>query len=43
MEEERHTEEPSPILGNWRNVYLLVAGTLVAVILLLYWFTLYFQ
>ncbi|HTN47589.1 MAG TPA: hypothetical protein VL098_14660 [Flavipsychrobacter sp.] len=36
-------EEPSPILGSWRNVYLLVAITLVVVILLLYLFTLYFQ
>lgn len=40
---DNHTDEPSPILGSWRNVYILVAATLVAVIVLLYFFTLYFQ
>ena len=35
MKEE---EEPSPILKNWRNVYLLVVGMLVAVIVSLYLF-----
>ena len=40
---QEHIEEPSPILGSWRNVYLLVIVTLIVVILLLYLFTLYFQ
>ncbi|MCD6068223.1 MAG: hypothetical protein K0S33_3049 [Bacteroidetes bacterium] len=38
MEEER-----SPLLGSWRNVYLLVAGVLVLVITGLYFFTEYFN
>jgi len=36
MEEQ---EEKSPILKSWRNVYALVIGVLVAVIILLYFFT----
>lgn len=36
-------EEKSPILGSWRNVYALVIGVLVVVIVLLYAFTLYFK
>jgi hypothetical protein len=32
-------DERSPILGSWRNVYLLVAGVLVLVILGLLWLT----
>jgi hypothetical protein len=32
-------EEKSPILGSWRNVYALVIGVLVVVIVLLYAFT----
>jgi hypothetical protein len=38
MEEER-----SPILKSWKNVYALVIGTLVAVIVFLYFFTQYFK
>ena len=38
-----NNEEKSPILGSWRNVYLLVAGTLAAVILFFYFFTRHFQ
>ncbi|MBP7147921.1 MAG: hypothetical protein KBD01_10280 [Acidobacteria bacterium] len=30
------TEEPPPLLGRWRNVYLLVAGEL-ALLVLLFW------
>ncbi len=40
---DKHIEEPSPILGSWRNVYILVIAALVAVIVLLYFFTLYFH
>ena len=32
-------EEQPPILGSWRNVYLLVVGVLIAVIIGLYFFT----
>ena len=34
--------EQSPILGTWRNVYILVAGALLVTIILFYLFTLYF-
>jgi hypothetical protein len=36
-------EKKSPILGSWRNVYALVIGVLVVVIVLLYAFTQYFK
>lgn len=35
-------DEKSPILGTWRNVYALVAGTLFFLIVLFYVLTLYF-
>ncbi|WP_435356421.1 hypothetical protein [Emticicia sp. SJ17W-69] len=35
-------DEKSPILGTWQNVYALVAGSLVLLIVLFYAFTLYF-
>ncbi len=38
-----HQEEKSPILGSWRNVYALVIGVLVVVIISLYFFTSYFK
>ena len=41
--QDEHPEEPSPILGSWRNVYIMVAVVLVVVIVLLYLFTLYFK
>lgn len=41
-EKKPFNEEPSPIMGSWRNVYLLVIVTLVVVIGLLYLFTKYF-
>ncbi|WP_337043515.1 hypothetical protein [Emticicia sp. 17c] len=34
--------EHAPILGTWRNVYILVAGALFVSIILFYLFTLYF-
>lgn len=34
--------EKSPILGSWTNVYLLIIGVLVALIILFYFFTLHF-
>lgn len=34
--------EQAPILGTWRNVYILVAGALLVTIVLFYLFTLYF-
>jgi hypothetical protein len=36
-------EEKSPILGSWRNVYALVIGVLVLIIVLLYVFTQQYQ
>lgn len=36
-------EEKSPILKSWRNVYALVIGVLVAVIISLYFFTQYYK
>jgi hypothetical protein len=36
-------EEKSPILGSWRNVYTLVIGVLVVIIILLYIFTKQYQ
>lgn len=36
-------EERPPILGTWRNVYTLVIGTLIALIILLFFFTRYFE
>jgi hypothetical protein len=36
-------EEKPPILGSWKNVYALVIGTLLAVIISLYFFTRYYQ
>ncbi|WP_259014083.1 hypothetical protein [Emticicia fluvialis] len=32
----------SPILGTWRNVYIVVAGMLFMTIILFYFFTTYF-
>lgn len=32
-------EEPPPILGSWRNIYLLLAGSLVVQIALYWWLT----
>ncbi len=32
-------DEPPPVLGRWRNLYLLVIGVLAAIILLLAWLT----
>ena len=39
VEEE---DEKPPILGDWQNVYALVAGTLFFLIVLFYVLTLYF-
>jgi len=36
-------EEKPPILGTWANVYALVIGSLVLVIIGLYLFTRYFS
>ena len=43
MNNEKEEEEKSPILGSWRNVHLLLVGTLVAIMILLYVFTQYFK
>jgi|MDTD01.1.fsa_nt_gb hypothetical protein len=43
MNNEKEQEEKSPILGSWRNVYILLISTLVLVMLLLYLFTQYFK
>lgn len=36
-------QEDPPILKTWNNLYLLVAGALVFMIVFLYLFTQYFQ
>jgi hypothetical protein len=36
-------EEKSPILGSWRNVYALVIGVLIVVIISLYSLTQYYK
>ncbi|MFX3625727.1 MAG: hypothetical protein ACN6I4_00040 [bacterium] len=43
MNKEKEQEEKPPILGTWRNVYTLVIGTLVVLILLFYLFTQYYK
>jgi hypothetical protein len=43
MNKEKGEEEKSLILGSWRNVHLLLVGTLVAIMVLLYLFTQYFK
>jgi hypothetical protein len=40
---EKHEEEPSPILKSWSNVYALVIGSLVAIMIALYFFTQHFK
>ena len=42
--EPGHTgDEPPPVLGNWRRIYLLVAVELVVLIALFYLFTKTFE
>jgi hypothetical protein len=36
-------EEKSPILGSWKNVYALVIGILISVIVFLYIFTQHYK
>jgi len=36
-------EEKPPFLGSWKNVYALVAGVLVALIIVFYFFTKHFE
>jgi hypothetical protein len=43
MSPDNKEDARPPILGSWRNVYLLVAGTLVALIVCFYFFTKHFQ
>jgi hypothetical protein len=40
---EAYDAEQPPILGNWRNVYLVVLGWLAVVIAVCYAFTRYFE
>jgi len=40
---QNEEEEKSPILGSWRNVYALVIGVLLIIIVLLYIFTQQYQ
>jgi len=40
---ETYDTEPPPILGRWRNVYLVVLAWLAFLILLFYAFTRYFS
>lgn len=39
---ETYDSEPPPILGNWRNVYLIVLAWLAVLIGIFYAFTRYF-
>ncbi len=39
---ETHDNEPPPLLGTWRNVYLVVLGWLAVLIAVFYAFTRYF-
>ena len=39
---EAHEEKP-PILGTWRNIYLLMAGVLLVLGVLFYLFTKHFE
>ncbi|MES2762123.1 MAG: hypothetical protein V4677_07950 [Bacteroidota bacterium] len=40
---DNEEENRSPILGSWKNVYALVIGVLVAVIVFLYFFTQHYK
>lgn len=40
---ENQEEEKSPILKSWRNVYALVIGVLIVVIISLYFFTQHYK
>ena len=40
---DNQEEEKSPILGSWRNVYALVIGVLITVIVSLYFFTQHYK
>ncbi|HLH39450.1 MAG TPA: hypothetical protein VKX39_09920 [Bryobacteraceae bacterium] len=42
MDEQEIRDEPPPILGAWRRVYLFVLIYLAALIVLFYAFTVYF-
>jgi hypothetical protein len=42
MDEQEIRDEPPPILGSWRRVYLFVLIYLAALIVLFYAFTVYF-
>lgn len=40
--DEPPADEPPPILGSWRNIYLLLLGSLAALVALLsYWSAVY--
>lgn len=41
--EKPHREEPPPILGRWRNLYALVLGFLVFLIVAFLLFTMYWS
>ncbi len=43
MPDETGEHEPPPILGRWRNLYLVVLGWLACLIVLFYAFTQYFS
>ena len=40
---ETYDNEPPPILGSWRRIYIVVLAWLVLLICLFYGFTLYFK
>ena len=43
MEESEKEDEKPPILESWKNLYLLLVGTLVVQILVYYYITLSFS
>jgi hypothetical protein len=43
MTDKKKREEKPPFLGEWKYVYAMIIGSLVAMILLLYFFTKYFE
>lgn len=43
LEKQTDVEPPPALFGSWKNLYLLVIGNLVFMIILFYLFTLAFQ
>jgi len=39
LDEEHGPQDPPPFLRKWSNLYAIVIGELIVLILLFYWFT----